>query len=109
MAEIWIIIGLTALLTFGIRLSFIALSGRWQPPEFVQRALRFVPPAVLSAIILPEMLVDNGDVSFSPANPRMLAGGLAMLIAWRTRNTFLTIVTGMLVLYLTQFLLNAPS
>lgn len=106
MAEIGLIILLTGLLTFGIRLSFIALFGRWQPPEVFLRALRFVPPAVLSAIILPEMLIQDGQVFISPANPRLLAGILAILVAWRTRSTFLTIVAGMLGLYLILFLLG---
>ncbi len=103
MAETWLIILLAGLLTFGIRLSFIALFGRWQPPDLFLRALRFVPPAVLSAIILPEMLLQNGQISLSPANPRLLAGVLAILVAWRTRNIFLTILAGMLALYLFLF------
>lgn len=106
MAETWLIILLAGLLTFGIRLSFIALLDRWQPPELFLRALRFVPPAVLSAIILPEMLLKDGQISLSAANPRLLAGILAILIAWRTRNIFLTIVAGMLALYLFLFLLG---
>src|SRR5512133_1924470 len=100
MADPWLIIILAGLLTFGIRLSFIATYGRWQPPEWFQRALRYMPPAVLSAIILPEMLISSGQLNLSPLNPRLLAGLLAIVIAWRTRNTFLTILLGMLGLYL---------
>ena len=106
MAESWLIILLAGLLTYGIRLSFIALSGRWQPPHLFQRALRFVPPAVLSAIILPEMLIQDGSFITTPLNPRLLAGLLAILVAWRSRNTVLTILVGMLALYLFQFLLG---
>lgn len=102
MAETWLIILLGGLMTYGIRLSFIALAGRWQPPQLFQRALRYVPPAVLSAIILPEMLVRDGQIFLSPLNPRLLAGLLAMLVAWRTRSTTLTIVVGMLGLILMQ-------
>lgn len=106
MAETWLIIIAAGLLTFGIRLSFIAALGRWQPPEFFMRALRYVPPAVLSAIILPEMLLRDGHFFLSPANPRLLAGILAIVVAWRTRSTFLTITAGMLGLYLALFLLG---
>ena len=104
MAQTWLIILVAGLLTYGIRLSFIALSGRWQPPRLFQRALRYVPPAVLSAIILPEMLFQGGQVITSPLHPRLLAGLLAILVAWRTRNTLLTIIAGMLALYLFQYL-----
>jgi branched-subunit amino acid transport protein len=104
MAQTWLIILVAGLLTYGIRLSFIALSGRWQPPRLFQRALRYVPPAVLSAIILPEMLFQDGQFITTPLHPRLLAGLLAILVAWRTRNTLLTIIAGMLALYLFQIL-----
>ncbi len=105
MAGVALMLLLAGLLTYATRLSFIALAGRWQPPVWFLRALRFVPPAVLSAIILPEMLVRDGQPFLSPANPRLWAGLLAMLIAWRTRNTLLTILAGMLALYAATWLL----
>lgn len=104
MAETWLMIVLAGLLTFGTRLSFIALAGIWQPPPLFQRALRYVPPAVLSAIILPEMFIQDGAVVILPVNPRLVAGILAIGLAWRTRSTFLTIVAGMLALYALQWL-----
>lgn len=55
--NIWMIMLAGGLLTFGMRLSFIYLLGRVDVPEAVRRALRFVPPAVLSALILPELLM----------------------------------------------------
>ncbi len=105
-AQTWLIIVLAGLLTYAVRLSFIALHGRWQPPALFQRALRYVPPAVLSAIILPEMLLLDGQMLFSPLNPRLLAGIIAILVAWRSRSTLLTILTGMLALYALQALLG---
>ena len=105
MAQVWLIILIGGALTFGIRLSFIALFGRWQPPELFQRALRFVPPAVLSAIILPEMLFPDGQFITSPLSPRLIAGMVAILVAWRSRNTLLTIVVGMACLYVMMFIL----
>ncbi len=102
MAQTWLIILLAGLLTFAIRLSFIAAFGRWQPPALLTRALRYVPPAVLSAIILPEMLMKDGQVF--AFNPRLFAGVLAIVVAWRTKNTFLTIVVGMVGLYLMMWL-----
>ncbi len=104
MAGIALTLLLAGLLTYATRLSFIALIGHWQPPVWFLRGLRFVPPAVLSAIILPDMLVRDGHAFLSPANPRLWAGLLAMLIAWRTRNTLLTILAGMLVLAVSGWL-----
>jgi len=92
------------LVTFATRLSFIALLGRREPPPVVVRALRFVPPAVLSAIILPEMLVRDGVLRPTLDNPRLLAGVVAAVVAWRSRNVLLTIAVGMGALWALQAL-----
>ncbi len=103
---LWLtLLGMGAI-TYAIRLSFILLWGRVAVPSWVHRALRFVPPAVLSAIIFPEILRPTGDWNLSPTNPRLLAALIAALIAWRTRNALLTIVAGMAVLFLAQALVG---
>ncbi len=92
---VWLIILGMGLITYALRLSLIALLGRITLPPLVQRGLRFVPPAVLSAIIVPELLLSDGALSLSLANTRLLAGIVAILVAWRTRNALLTIAAGM--------------
>jgi branched-subunit amino acid transport protein len=107
--EIWLIMIAGGIITFGLRLSFIALVGERKIPATVIRILRFVPPAVLSAIILPEMLIRQGAVDLSPGNPRLLAGLAAALVAWRTRNIVWTILIGMAVLLvLERWLVAVP-
>jgi branched-subunit amino acid transport protein len=100
----WVILILVGLFTLATRLSFILLFGRYSVPPALQRALRFVPPATLTAIILPEMIAPTGVVDLSFTNFRLIAGLLAILIAWRTKNIFLTILIGMAALLLLQFL-----
>ena len=100
--NIWLVMVIAGLLTFGMRLSFIYLFGRLEVPDTLRRALRFVPPAVLSAIILPDLLMPSGHLDFGLGNHRWLAGLAAMLIAWLTRNTLLTILAGMIVLLVLQ-------
>ncbi len=97
---LWLTLFAMGLVTVLIRLSMIALLGRFTLPEILQRALRYVPPAVLAAIILPEMLQPGGTLDVSLGNERLLAGFLAVLVAWRTKNTIFTIVTGMTGLWL---------
>ena len=104
--NIWLVFLLGGLLTFGIRFSFIYLFGRFEVPEMMRRALRFVPPAVLSAILVPELLYHSDSPDFSLANQRLLAGLAAILAAWMLKNTLLTILTGMSVLVLLQLLSN---
>jgi branched-subunit amino acid transport protein len=92
----WLIIIAMGVVTFGIRLLPIVLLGRIEIPIMVQRALRFVPPAVLSAIIAPELLLSSGQISLSLGNVRLLAGVIATLVAWRTKNVLATIAVGMI-------------
>jgi branched-subunit amino acid transport protein len=104
--EIWLIITAAGLLTFLTRLSFFVLLDHWQPPDLLRRGLRYVPPAVLSAIIFPELLLQNGTLNLSLSNFRLIAGLAAVLVGWRTRNIFLTIAAGMAVLYALQWFIH---
>ena len=101
--NIWLVFLLGGLLTFGMRYSFIYLLGRFELPETFRRALRFVPPAVLSAIVFPELFMRAGQLNLSLNNFRLLAGVAAVLVAWKTKNTLLTILTGMAALLLLEF------
>jgi len=83
-------------LTFLTRFSFIYLHEKWQPPEVVTRALRFVPVAALTAIFIPELALQNGELVLSLENIRLLAGIIAILVAWRTKSALWTIGLGML-------------
>ena len=93
------------LLTFLTRLSFVALLGRVEVPAVLVRALRFVPPAVLSAIVANEVLVRDGAVDLSSGNLRLIAAAVATAIALFTRNVFLTIGAGMAALWTLQAVL----
>ncbi len=88
-------LALAGLVTFATRLSFIALVGRARTPPLLARALRLVPPAVLSALILPELVLRNGAPALSPDNHRLAAGLVAAGVALATRNVLLTIAAGM--------------
>jgi branched-subunit amino acid transport protein len=103
--NIWLVMLLGGLITFLIRFSLIYLFGRFKIPETMQQALRYVPPAVLSAIIFPELFFRDGALNFSLDNTRLLAGLFAILVAWITRNTLITIIAGMIALFLLQLVL----
>lgn len=100
----WLIIIGMGLLTYAIRLSVIASVGRFDISPLLQRALRFVPPAVLSAIIFPELFRPGGTLDLSLGNQHLLAGILATVVAWRTKNVLLTIAAGMAALWILQAL-----
>jgi branched-subunit amino acid transport protein len=103
---LWLLIFVAGLLTFGTRLSFILLLHKIKVPGWFLRSLRFVPMAVLSAIIFPQLTTRNSVFDISWHNPQLLAGAIAILVAWRTRNVLLTILAGMAALLIFQALLG---
>ena len=103
--SIWLVMILGGLITFVIRFVLIYLFGRFEVPETMRRALHYVPPAVLSAIVFPELFIRDGVFNLSLDNHRMLAGLLAIFVAWLSRNILITILAGMTALFLLQFLL----
>jgi branched-subunit amino acid transport protein len=96
---------LGGLITFVIRFVLIYLFGRFEVPETMRKALHYVPPAVLSAIVFPELFIGDGVFNLSLDNHRMLAGLLAIFVAWLSRNILITILAGMVALFLLQFFL----
>ena len=96
---LWLTIAGAGAVTFGLRLSFIALLGRVEIPPFLSKALRFVPAAVLTAVVIPLLLYVDGAPEVSLGNERLLAGLVAAFIAWRSRNVLFTLVGGMVTLW----------
>lgn len=93
---------LAGLGTYAIRLSFIAAHGRVGMPPWFVRMLGFVPVVVLAALIAPDLFSVQGAPSLTPFSPRLVAGGVAALLAWRTRSVWLTIALGMATLLVMQ-------
>jgi branched-subunit amino acid transport protein len=100
----WVAIVVIGVLTYGIRLSFIHLFGRIDGvPARLQRPLRYVPPAVLAALVFPGLLTLRPSVAATLLDERLIAGAVAGAVAWRTENVFATIATGMVTLWLFRF------
>jgi branched-subunit amino acid transport protein len=96
---LWLAIAGMAFFTFWQRAAFLLLPERVQLPLLLRRALRFVPAAVLTAIWAPELLLQKGVLALAPGNERLLAGIVAVAIAWRFRMTFVTILAGLTALH----------
>ena len=106
MNEILLVAGMT-LVTFLPRYGVLALLGRLEMPKPVFRALRYVPVTVLSAIIFPDLLLKNGSLNLAPNNSFLAAGIISVLVSWRTKNLLLTIVLGMVALWVWRVLIPA--
>lgn len=105
-ATVWVLIVVIGAGTFALRVSMIALLGRIsRTPPALERVLRFIRPAVLAALVAPAVVLLDGEPAFmAPLNPRLVAGTVAIFIAWKTGNVLLTIVGGMGVLWIVQAL-----
>jgi branched-subunit amino acid transport protein len=51
------------------------------------------------------LFLPGGTLDLSLGNTRLLAGLIAILVAWFTRNTLITILAGMLALFLLKLVL----
>lgn len=93
MDEVWFAIVLAGAGTFAMRASFLAAADRMaEVPAWANRLLRQIPPAALSAIILPALVRPEGSIDL--LQPRLAAGVFAALVAWKTRSVALTLVLG---------------
>jgi branched-subunit amino acid transport protein len=103
---LWLLILAVGLGTYGMRLSFIAWLGRRPVPRRLAEALRLVPAAVLSALVVPAVLGGGGASVSGPAPERILAGIVAVVVARRGRGLFATIAAGMAAFWLARALLT---
>lgn len=105
MNEFLLVAGM-ALVTFALRYPVLALLGRIQLPTAIRRALGFVPAAVLAALIAPAMFMPDGQhIVLHYRNAALIAGSGAVVVAWRSRNLLLAIVTGMAIFLAWRWLL----
>lgn len=99
----WLVVVIIGVGTYALRLSFIGLLGTRPMPLWAQRPLRFVAPAVLSALAVPAVVLAEGSVDVTPlGNPRFLAAVAAALVAWRLKNVAGVIIVGMGLLWVLQ-------
>lgn len=94
------------LVTFLIRLSFIAFGHHLPDDPRISAVLRYVPPAILGALIAPEIFMVGGSLSSTPDNPRLWAALVALLVAGLTRSVLATIAAGMVALWAIQVCLG---
>lgn len=101
---IWLLFLAIGAGTVLMRISFVYLFGRIEMPDWLRRALRFVPASVLAALVFPALTHPAGTFDLSSGNVRLLAGLAGAVVAWRTKNVLLTIAVGMAVFWLLQAL-----
>jgi len=89
-----------ALVTYFTRYAMIAALGREVDP-LLRRWLRYVPPAVLAALVVPAALAPQGNLEIGLRTWAALVGAV---VAWRTRSVLWTILGGLATFWLLRML-----
>jgi len=93
--KLWIIIASVGLLNFLSRLSFIAFFANRRMPPLMERALKFVPAAMLTALIVPMIVASPGAATGVHVDARIPAALVAGIVAYFVRGTIPTLLAGM--------------
>lgn len=102
--KLWAVIVAVGLLNYLSRLSFIAVFAQRTLPPLLARALKFVPAAMLTALIVPMIVAGPATIPATWADPKVLAAALAGGAAFATRSTLVTLGLGMGSLWLLRWL-----
>jgi len=106
--EIALIIFFASLVTYLPRLLPVLFLSRRSLPRAVVLWLSYVPVAVLAALLAPALFVPSGTVNFSLAeNPIFWVSIPVFVIAFLSRNLFITVLSGMVIIALLRLFLAA--
>ena len=96
--EVFVIIFSAALVTLLPRVLPLVLLSRIQLPEWGIRWLNHIPVAVMAALLAQELFVSDSRLEWQPE--RLMAAVPAFIVAFLTRSLLLTVVTGVLAMFL---------
>ena len=104
-ANEWLMIAGMMAVTFGIRYVLFALAERIRLAPWIEASLKFIPPAVLIAIVLPAVLLPGGDWHVSFSNPYLVSAVVTTAAGILTRNLLATIAVGLCAFFAYRFFL----
>lgn len=102
-AQFWVLIVTLALGTWLMRSLPIMLHGHVPHPPWLERFLKHVPVAALTALVVPGSIYFHSGSTYTLAPARMIAASLALIVALRTKNIAATLAVGMAALWLGQW------
>ena len=107
-SDVWTLITIAglALVTVITRCFFLFSSQPWQLPNWVNRGLHYAPIAALSAVILPEILVTQGQLLTSWHDAKLLAALVGTAIYFWRKSVLLTMSLGVAVYLPLHFVLG---
>ncbi|MET3106634.1 branched-subunit amino acid transport protein [Oxalobacteraceae bacterium GrIS 2.11] len=95
--DIWLVTALLTLGTFLTRATFWLVGHHITIPKRVNEALRYAPACALAAVIVPDLLFHEGQISVSLSNPQLVGGVIAAIFFLMKRSMFGALILGMAV------------
>jgi branched-subunit amino acid transport protein len=90
-----VIVGLAGV-TVLTRSFFFISREEWSLPDWAQRGLQYAPIAALAAVVLPEVLMQQGQFLQTWMDARWMGAAVGAAVYFWRRDVLLTIVAGML-------------
>jgi len=100
---LYIILGM-ALVTYFTRIGALALFRFTGVPTWLNRWLKYVPVSILTALIVPSLLLPKGYLDISLTNHYLIAGIVAAFVAYKSRNIIATLGIGMSIMLVLKLL-----
>ena len=103
----WTLIVSMALITFSIRYMLIASAGRWHLPPHLERGLKYVPIAVLSAIVVQTIMVKasgSPEPDWTINSHFLLSAVISFGVARVTNSLMITVAAGLFCYGVVQYL-----
>lgn len=96
-AYVWTVVAGLGLITYLIRFSFLGVI-RGAPPPLAERLLRYVPSAVIPALVAPLIALERAGPAVAGA-PLWLAAAATLTVGAASRTFVPAVLSGMLALH----------
>lgn len=98
----WIIMGMAAV-TFFTRFASAVLFRQTGVPVWFERWMKHVPTGILTALIVPALLLPKGYLDVSIHNHYLLAGLVAIVVTYLFHNAIITMSLGLIAILSLRF------
>ena len=100
-----LIIGMAAV-TYATRAGSLAILKKAGVPAWLERWLKHLPVAMLTALIVPALLVPRGHLDLSLQNHHLIAGVVAALVCIRGYGVMPTMGAGLACILILKFIVR---
>lgn len=100
---LYIIVGM-AIITYFTRIGSLVIFNRTGISDKLVKWLKHVPTSMLTALIIPSLLLPQGKLDITLDNHYLLAGAVAALVAYKYKNVVITMGVGLAVMLSLRFL-----